>query len=494
MTPINKKFYFILPAIVLPFLCLIFYALGGGKGKSTSYSSSWNLNHQLPPPDFFFRKDTLDKMSSYEKADRDSMNKKKLEGEMPHIRIDQPAGPMTKDTKSDDLLRQLNSLRQTLEEQDHTHNSPTMVPMPQQNPLPPSVREPEVEDPQLAKIDRMLDKVMRIQHPAETTQITSSVHLAIPDNVLPLDSGANTISVVVPEMQVLTSGATIALRLQDSIRIGRTLIPGGHMIYGVVTVNNDRMLIRISSIWSDRNIYTTDLQAYDIDGLPGIHIPGSIGRDVAKQSADQGLSGFNLNYDPSIAGQATNAGVQAAKSLFSRKVKQVRITVRAGYRLLLHDQTAKKALNINENSGIKPAAAQIRPPDFVSGGPYLRKCKVDGIALALQAICIKDETLWFHLILRNTSSITYIPEFTRWFIRDRRIVRRTAVQDWPLTPVCSSEHLAIPPDSTLEIFIGFRPFAISKGKELIVEIGEKNSGRTLSLEINHNQILNAGRL
>ena len=44
-----------------------------------------------------------------------------------------------------------------------------------------------------------------------------------------------------------------------------------------------------------------------------------------------------MTMDQSIGAQAGAAGIQAAKGLFSKKVKLVRVTVKAGYRILLRD-------------------------------------------------------------------------------------------------------------------------------------------------------------
>jgi Conjugative transposon, TraM len=44
------------------------------------------------------------------------------------------------------------------------------------------------------------------------------------------------------------------------------------------------------------------------------------------------------SLDPSFKAQATAAGISAAKNLISRKVKQVKVTVKTGYRVLLKDK------------------------------------------------------------------------------------------------------------------------------------------------------------
>lgn len=80
-----------------------------------------------------------------------------------------------------------------------------------------------------------------------------------------------------------------------------------------------------------------------MDGLAGIHIPGAITRDVAKQSADNSLQMMELTtLDPSLKAQATAAGINTAKSLLSRKVKLVKVMVKAGYKVLLKDKSTQQ--------------------------------------------------------------------------------------------------------------------------------------------------------
>jgi hypothetical protein len=83
------------------------------------------------------------------------------------------------------------------------------------------------------------------------------------------------------------------------------------------------------------------LEAYDLDGLPGIYIPGAITRDVAKEAADGSIHSIELgSLDPSIKAQATTAGISALKKLWSKKAKLVRVEVKAGYRILLKNNSS----------------------------------------------------------------------------------------------------------------------------------------------------------
>jgi hypothetical protein len=63
---------------------------------------------------------------------------------------------------------------------------------------------------------------------------------------------------------------------------------------------------------------------------------------VVKQAGDQSLQSLGIvSMDQSLKAQAAAAGIGAAKSLLSKKVKQVRVTVKSNYIVLLKDVNAK---------------------------------------------------------------------------------------------------------------------------------------------------------
>jgi len=86
-----------------------------------------------------------------------------------------------------------------------------------------------------------------------------------------------------------------------------------------------------------------ELSVYDMDGMNGIHIPGAITRDVAKQSTDRTIQGIGLTtLDPSLGAQAASAGIEAARDMIGKKVKLIKVTVKAGYQVLLRDEKQKQ--------------------------------------------------------------------------------------------------------------------------------------------------------
>jgi hypothetical protein len=48
------------------------------------------------------------------------------------------------------------------------------------------------------------------------------------------------------------------------------------------------------------------------------------------------------SMDPSFKAQAAATGINAAKSLLSKKVKQVKVLVKAGYKVLLRDNSIQQ--------------------------------------------------------------------------------------------------------------------------------------------------------
>jgi conjugative transposon TraM protein len=194
-------------------------------------------------------------------------------------------------------------------------------------------------DPKIAELNNMLDKVMAIQHP-ELRKDSGQKNIMSKSEDLHITtvSGDNSITAVIPEKQTLVSGATIRLRTTDSFRIGKIRIPSDQLIYGVVSLSNERLRIIIKTLRAGNNILPINLEVFDMDGLAGLYIPGSISRDVSKESFDQGMNGIGLSaFDPSIGAQAASAGIQAAKTLISRKVKLVRVTIEDGYQVLLKE-------------------------------------------------------------------------------------------------------------------------------------------------------------
>lgn len=516
ITPEKRKFLLWLPLFAIPFLLLVFHILGGGGGGGKAKDAvAMGLNMQLPAAPFVPGKALQDKQKAYEQAESDSARKAQYQRQDPYrrdsafampapsvplsVRPSDPAlgldrtpagavgGVPAGDRRADELLQRLARLKETL----HHKPAEAQRPVSSEEPKVPQA-EPAAPDPQIDRLNAMLDKVIRIQHPQEQPAALVAVSRPLAEEAGPADSNANSVMAVTSADQILTSGMTIALRLIDSIRVGGRVLPAGQMVYGSVSINSDRMLVRIGGLRDGGNLYATDWQVYDLDGLPGIHIPGLLGRDVAKQSADQGVNSLNLmTVDPSLGAQAANAGIQAAKSFLGRKVRQVRVTVRAGYTVLLRSMREKDRPGKPVSGGRTAGDSVAREPDFMPTGGILERCRNEGVELRLRCLLVQDGLVWFGLEWVNRSPMPYRPVYARWTIRDRRAFRRTALQELALTPIRASALPCVAGDSVYHSWAGFPAFAMAKEKELVLEVGEQGGGRVLKLTISSHELLKA---
>jgi hypothetical protein len=112
----------------------------------------------------------------------------------------------------------------------------------------------------------------------------------------------------------------------------------------------------------------------------------------------------------------------------------------------------------------------------------------------VEGIYLQDSVLWFATRWVNHSPIGYQPEYCRWIVRDRRVLKRTAQQEEVLEAVYAPKPVLVAGDSVVVQWTGFRAFAPGRDKELVIEVGERNGGRALTLVLGHKEILRAKKI
>lgn len=152
----------------------------------------------------------------------------------------------------------------------------------------------------------------------------------------------NTISVVIHNTQTITDGQSVHLRLTEAILAGETYIPINTMLTGVCKIQGERLEILVSSLEYAGKLITVEMTAYDSDGQRGIYIPGSMEMNAVKEIAANmgGNLGSSINITQQKAGEQllTDLGrgvIQGTSQYISKKVSQIKVTLKAGYRLLL---------------------------------------------------------------------------------------------------------------------------------------------------------------
>lgn len=398
--PRKRKMLLVLPLLIIPFLTMAFWAMGGGDSNASSpQRQTTGLNLQLPNAQLKDDK-SENKLSYYEQAEKDSLKWREGMENDPFfsstLNDSLPKNPFSyhpyslqtddyRDPNEQKVYKKLEELNRHLENPDSYNSFPKAqnskssfentsfdnAGVNQLEELMNRASSPNTKDPEIDQLNSMMDRILDIQHPERVKERLSenasggkeqvfsvrsnnnSYSVSLLDTLKTDDQhnsfyGAdanseereqNTIEAVIHETQSLVDGSIVKMRLLNDIIINGTTIPKGNFVFGKASLEGERLHIDINSIRKDNSLFPVKLAVYDLDGMEGVHIPGAISRDVAKQSADNSLQDIEMNsIDPSFKVQATTAGINAAKSLLTKKAKLIKVTVKAGYKILLKEE------------------------------------------------------------------------------------------------------------------------------------------------------------
>jgi len=155
------------------------------------------------------------------------------------------------------------------------------------------------------------------------------------------DTGKNSIRACISQTVTLTNGKELQLRLMEPIQVGGMLIPANTLITGSCRIGGERMNVTITSIQYAGNIIPVQLQVYGTDGQSGISVPGNdaikAAKEVASSLASSTGSGIMIsdNAGSQLAADLGKGLIQGASQYISKKMGAVRVTIKAGYQVLL---------------------------------------------------------------------------------------------------------------------------------------------------------------
>jgi hypothetical protein len=95
--------------------------------------------------------------------------------------------------------------------------------------------------------------------------------------------------------------------------------------------------------------------------------------------------------------------------------------------------------------------------------------------------------------VKNRSNIDYDIDFLRFYIRDKKQVKRTASQEVEVKPIYAYGDTKKPvkDQSEIDLVYALEKFTIPNAKHLIIEMFEENGGRNLELLIKNRMIVRA---
>jgi len=151
----------------------------------------------------------------------------------------------------------------------------------------------------------------------------------------------NSIRACINQTVTLTNGKELQLRLLEAIQVGDLLIPANTLITGPCRIGGERLNVTVTSIQYAGNIVPVQLQVYGTDGQTGISVPGNDAVTAAKEVASSlaSSSGSSImisdNAGSQLAADLGKGLIQGASQFVSKKMSTVRVTIKAGYQVLL---------------------------------------------------------------------------------------------------------------------------------------------------------------
>lgn len=175
--------------------------------------------------------------------------------------------------------------------------------------IPPIPQEKEVQEPVTAK-ELALEHQLFFASAPQSAPLSFSPQ--VPDVFVEVDGE-----------QVVKANSRLRMRLLNKITLGTITIPKNTLVYGVISFQPNRTLIKIDNI----NRQPVKLRAFDLqDGLEGIYVENSFRGEVTNEVTGDLLNDINIAGVPQLSG---------IKKVFQRNNRNVKVAVTNKYKLIL---------------------------------------------------------------------------------------------------------------------------------------------------------------
>ena len=121
----------------------------------------------------------------------------------------------------------------------------------------------------------------------------------------------------------------------------QVLIPANPVLTGTARIDGERMTITVSAVQHGGNVIPVELAVYDMDGGEGISVPSSDEISAVKEIAANAGSGLGSSITitddagTQLLSDLGRSVIQGTAQYVGQKMRQVRVTLKAGYRVLL---------------------------------------------------------------------------------------------------------------------------------------------------------------
>jgi conjugative transposon TraM protein len=383
MTINFKQPRYILPLILLPFLCLFFYVFHAKAEKQTgNVGKKGGIQDNVGEVSSDVRKKSLtDKLDAFRNTYKETDGNTAVSP----ITDDNTKGPVFTSRYSALEKARLDSIDKAMKAK---FNVRTAAPKdqafaqalnnwkiknaaPSREP-PPAKRAEREPDPmslfktQMAYMDSM-SKAADPEYKAEQARKKEAARIAdlkakevsLPvtksdvasedfNTVMPR-SESSFISAMIDENVTGYAGSRIRLRLLEEIKAGKFIVPKGTYLYGEINgFTGQRVTLLVKSILLANQILPVKLEVYDMDGLPGLFVPNSAFRDFTKDLGGNSMQGVNITQGAATGSQLLMSSVdkvfQSTSSAIASAIRKNKAKIKYNsYIYLIDPQTLQNS-------------------------------------------------------------------------------------------------------------------------------------------------------
>ncbi len=157
-------------------------------------------------------------------------------------------------------------------------------------------------------------------------------------------------------------------------------------------------------------------------------------------------------------------------------------------------QVSKNSYVIFEDVKVPETELRLSSFNIAKKKRFIKKIgeRQNGVLFANYGIYIKDNVIYFQLFIKNKTRINYDIDFIKFYIKDKILVKKTAIQDIevPILFEDNFNNVVFGKTKMVKVF-ALQKFTIPDDKNLVIELYEKNGGRHSKLIIPNSVIIQA---
>lgn len=327
-----KQPKYVLPVILLPFLCLFFYVWQSGFSKpKQAVAVNDGLKGTVGQVSADVRKKELaDKLDAYRNAYKEAdgltavnkipgdssvtqlyhnnysdLQKRKLDSIQHAMQLKFGSGKR----RVSDGLGHDRQVAQAVEEMSRRQGNVSRPPV-----KTPAEKDPmEVFKQQMAIMDSInkandpayKEELRKKQLAEKSTRLKESEVKLTVEKTGTLSGDFNTvmpekkvafISAVIDENITGYAGSRLRIKLLEDIKAGHHLVKKGTYLFARISgFSEQRVTLTVTSILYDGQILPVKLDIYDMDGMPGLYVPSSAFRDFTKELGNNSIQGVTID-------------------------------------------------------------------------------------------------------------------------------------------------------------------------------------------------------